>query len=227
MRRVVLCRTCRGREASRHGASIGRCWARDARGRSCASPPGDVASSVRFARFACKSCTETTLVVANSCLLLARRIISRTQVKWDGTPSALPAGREPARNRSEARFGLADSGRHLRAAQVMRVTTAIEGSSRARTRRAKDQRTAQLYYVGDQKFLVLEEPILSRRAGRIARILLHMWHAGAFVWHGVTRGDVGGASYVGRPSATPAAAVRSFLGSAVRTPSSRPSVSRV
>ena len=39
-------------------------------------------------------------------------------------------------------FGLADGGRHLRAAQVMRVTTASEGSSRARARRAKDQRTA-------------------------------------------------------------------------------------
>ena len=138
MRIIVPCRTCRGREASRRGASIGRCLAREARARSCASPLGDVASSVRLARLACKSCTSPTLVVANSCLLLARRIILRTQVKWDGAPSAQPAGREPARYRSEARFGLADSGRHLRAAQMMRVTTAIEGSSRARTRRAKD-----------------------------------------------------------------------------------------
>ena len=64
-------------------------------------------------------------------------------------------------------FGLADGGRHLRAAQVMRVTTASEGSSRARARREEDQRTAQLYNVGDQKFLVLEGPMLSRRAGRI------------------------------------------------------------
>ena len=106
-------------------------------------------------------------------------------MKWEGAPSALPAGREPARYRSEARFGLADGGRHLRAAQVMRVTTASEGSSRARARRAKDQRTAQLYNVGDQKFLVLEGLIVSRLAGRIARILLDMWHAGAFARHGL------------------------------------------
>ena len=124
-------------------------------------------------------------MVATSCLLLARRIISREQVKWDGAPSALPAGREPAGYRSEARFGLADGGRHLRAAQVMRETTASEGSSRARARRAEDQRTAQLYNVGDQKFLVLEGPMLSRRAGRIARVLLDMWRAGAFGRHGV------------------------------------------
>ncbi len=82
-------------------------------------------------------------------------------------------------------FGLADGGRHLRAAQVMRVTTAIEGSSRALARRAEDQRTAQLYNVGDQKFLVLEGPMLSSLAGRIARIVLHMWHDSAFGRHGV------------------------------------------
>ena len=186
MRIIGPGRTCRGREASRRSASIGRWLVREAPvAVTCVPAGGDVASSDRFARSACKSCTSPTLVVVSSCLLLARRNISRTQVKWDGAPSALPAGREPARYRSEARFGLAESGRHLRAAQVMRVTTASEGSSRARARRAEDQRIAQLYSVGDQKFLVLEGPSLSRRAGRIARVLLDMWRAGAFGRHGV------------------------------------------
>ncbi len=78
---------------------------------------------------------------------------------------------------------LADSGRHLRAAQMMQVTTAVDGSTRARTAESRDQRTAQLYSVGDQMFLVLEGPSLSRLAGRIARILLDMWRAGAFARH--------------------------------------------
>ena len=60
-----------------------------------------------------------------------------------------PCPRDASRRAIAVRhgFGLADGGRHLRAAQVMRVTTASEGSSRARARRAEDQRTAQLYNV--------------------------------------------------------------------------------